>query len=96
MKNCQRCGGKGYLEEFSRRNGGLWNILMQCCDIAAYTRAVQERKAVVEADHAAQTIPSSNVLPFPYRPRTVDQTLPVQPGRGATIIPFPIRSRSVG
>lgn len=40
---CGKCGGKGYIEEWYHVSNSTKPLLRQCCDIAAYSRAVQLR-----------------------------------------------------
>lgn len=38
---CEKCGGKGYLEDWYHYGAKARPMIRQCCDIKAYSRRVQ-------------------------------------------------------
>lgn len=38
---CPKCGGRGFLQEYYHYGAKARSIIKQCCDIKAYSRAVQ-------------------------------------------------------
>lgn len=71
---CPRCHGRGYIEDVQRRNGGEWNILLQCCDITKYSQAVADRKACVERE-TQEDPPAAHVCSvLQFRPRKRERT----------------------
>jgi hypothetical protein len=66
---CARCHGRGYIEDVQIRNGGEWRILLQCCDIAAYSRAVSERKKHVDAQSKPAEPTVCSVIKFRRKDR---------------------------
>lgn len=68
---CNRCGGKGYLEEEFAVSNSFSRIIKQCCDIAAYSKRVQDLSEMpIEYDD-----------PEPPRPRRRESACPVIPFR---------------
>lgn len=72
MRNCTRCGGKGYLEEYYHRDDRMSPILRQCCDISAYSARVLA--APIQVDEPPMRVELKKpkgkpcpVIPFPSK-----------------------------
>lgn len=61
---CKKCEGKGYIEDIHLRGDENCALLRQCCDIAAYSRRVQEQHTLGQ-DFIPESSPPPN---SPLRP----------------------------
>lgn len=43
MSRCHKCGGAGFIEYETRRSGGFFATIQQCCDIEKYSAEIKRR-----------------------------------------------------
>lgn len=48
MNTCNKCHGRGFIEEIFIKDNRTHRVLKQCCDISAYSKEIQNRNCNVE------------------------------------------------